>query len=218
MTLQRWAVGVLVAPRPQETLIRTMESLVDGGWDRAFLFVEPGGKLPLLDESYWTAWEWGQRLGPVRHWLSSLAILCDRRPEAEAYLLVQHDAVLVPGLRKYLEATLFPPGRAGICWPLGCVDRDRRKGAAVRAGWHRADGERFSLGRPACVLSPAAAAEIAREFAAPPDRGAAPFEAEVTRVLKREGLHAWDHTPSLVARQGTALPDKPFPKRDRPAA
>ena len=47
--ISSWAVGITTAPRPAETLTRTMESLVDAGWDRATIYAEPASPLPLVD-------------------------------------------------------------------------------------------------------------------------------------------------------------------------
>ena len=107
--VQSWAVGITTAPRRQPTLEPCLQSLRSAGWDSLFLFVDGPVAAPrdlrgvttIVRETSVGAW--------ANYWLS-LAELLLRQPHADAYLLVQDDAVFDArsGLRHYLEQVLWP--------------------------------------------------------------------------------------------------------------
>jgi len=110
--VQSWAVAVTTAPRRQPTLEPCLRSLRAAGWDSMFLFVdgpvapprEFNGVTNVLRETSVGAWS--------NYWLA-LAELLLRKPLADAYLVVQDDALFDarPELRSYLEQLLWPGSR-----------------------------------------------------------------------------------------------------------
>jgi hypothetical protein len=89
----------------------------EAGWEDVRIFAEPGAavppryaRLPIVRRE--------SVLGPWPNYFLGLHELLLRRPDADAYLMLQDDVLLYPGengrsLREYLEETLWPDERAG---------------------------------------------------------------------------------------------------------
>jgi hypothetical protein len=131
--IRRWAVGVTTAPRPRPTLNACLQSLARAGWERPHLF---------MDSAVRVGGEFGRLPGTLRspaagawpnHYLA-LFELSMRQPDADAYLIVQDDALIYDreNVREYLEEALWPAGRPGVV-SLYCP----APYTAKRAGWRR---------------------------------------------------------------------------------
>jgi len=195
--ISSWAVGITTAPRPAETLTRTMESLVDAGWDRATIYAEPASPLPLVDPEHWQTVQWPRPLGCWKNWIAGLAHLRTSNPLADAYMMVQDDVVFCRGLRAYLEATLWPGnGPVGVCSPYSpeAYARDGRR------RWHRQDRGWYLVGALCWVIPPAAAGQFVGAL------GGKDFEhridARIGRWCGNHGRAVWYHTPSLAQHIG----------------
>jgi hypothetical protein len=131
--ITKWAVGVTTAPRIRPTLDACLTSLTRAGWASPHLFMDSAVR---VSESF------GRLSGTLRspaagawpnHYLS-LVELTLREPDADAYLILQDDALLYDGenVREYLEGVLWPGGERPIV-SLYCA----RPYTAKRYGWHR---------------------------------------------------------------------------------
>jgi hypothetical protein len=131
--IRQWAVGVTTAPRPRPTLDACLESLTRAGWKSPHLFMDSAVRVP---EAF------GHLPGTLRspsagawpnHYLSLLELTM-RQPEADAFLIVQDDAVIYDGenVREYLEAMLWPGDQLPIV-SLYCPEPY----TAGQYGWHR---------------------------------------------------------------------------------
>lgn len=130
--VRTWAVGVTTAPRARPTLEMCLDSLQRAGWSTPHLF---------MDSSVRVAERFGDLPGTLRspavgawpnHFLA-LFELSMRQPDADAYLLLQDDALIYDGenVRQYLEAVLWPGNRLPVV-SLFCPEPYTARGH----GWH----------------------------------------------------------------------------------
>ena len=110
-----WAVGVTTSPRRRGTLDQCLDSLARAGWPRPTLFVdgfvaisERFRSLPITCRD--------EPLGAWPHYYLSLCELLMREPLADAYMLVQDDALFFDreNVREYLDEMLWPGAQPGI--------------------------------------------------------------------------------------------------------
>ncbi len=198
-----WAVGVTTAPRVQPVLPTCLESLARAGWERPHLFIdaavrvpEPFDRLPctLRDE----------RIGAWPNYYLALAELLLRHPRADAYLLVQDDALFADRepLTSYLEAVLWP-GRTSCLVSLYCIDAD----TAIEPGWHPSAGQVRS--GPVALVFPR---DLAKAFLGDRDviehrwhadeATATAIGGVISSWADRRGIPVWLPTPSLVQHIG----------------
>lgn len=217
--VRRWAVGVVTAPREQPTLERTLTSLSQAGWDRARLFVEPGSPLPVIAASYAKTVR-DERLGAWPNWWLGLVELMQRDPDADAYVMLEDDVDLRPGLRQWLENELWPEAKVGVV-SLFCAARF----GGPESGWRKIDAGWSFAGAQALVFPPAAA----RRFVAHPtpmnhrrtgrDQGQRDTDGIVGLWAQREGLPLYVFRPSLADHVGehSTLGHGPLEGRGRTA-
>ncbi len=146
--VKKWAVAVTTAPREQDTLNDCLSSLADAGWSDPRLIVD--GKVTLSGR--WKHLEVTRRQPQIGAWPSYFLTMTElfmRCPDADAYLIVQDDAVFFrhPGVREYLESVLWPSRNPGIVC-LFCS----RGHAPPAKGWHTLK-EQLVWGGPAMVYS-----------------------------------------------------------------
>jgi hypothetical protein len=113
--VEQWAVGVTTAPRRQPTLERCLDSLSKAGWPRPILFVD--GSVRLSEEFHSLPCTFRHEpLGAWPNYYLALTELLMREPLADAYMLIQDDALFHDGenMRAYLEAALWPGSKPGI--------------------------------------------------------------------------------------------------------
>jgi hypothetical protein len=201
--VRRWAVGVTTAPRRLATLAECLDSLCQAGWQQPRLFVDATVAIP--DRYSHLALTLREpRVGAWPNYYLALAELLMREPHADAFMLIQDDALFLrhPGLRAYLERTLWPGPAPGIV-SLFCSASYTQS----THGWHRFAGS-WIQGALAFIFSN----EVAKRFLA--DRSViehrcAPGADGLTKIDILIG--AWAHerripiyypTPSLVQHIG----------------
>jgi hypothetical protein len=199
----KWAVGVTTAPRRGPTLERCLDHLTRAGWETPHLFMDAAVRVPE---------RFGHLPGTLRspavgawpnHYLS-LFELTLRQPDADAYLLLQDDAVVYDGenVRAYLERALWPAAGAAVV-SLYCPAPYN----ARRYGWHRFRGT-WVWGAQAFLFSPAAARRYlrSRRVCQHRWRSAAGGLKQIDVLLGRwawwRWVPIWYPTPSLVRHVG----------------
>lgn len=198
-----WAVGVTTSPRIQPTLERTLESLLRAGWERPWLFIDSAVQIPAPFSHLPFTYRF-EKIGAWPSYYLALMELLLRHPHADAYMVIQDDALMCAGgsPRAYLESVLWP-GRAPSLVSLYCGEPD----TAPEPGWHPCDGV-ASSGPVALVFPP----ELAREFVGDPavlehrwlaNECAATSIGDLVAVWAHgKGVQIWLPTPSLVQHIG----------------
>ena len=201
--VRSWAVGVTTAPRGVPTLGDCLASLAVAGWDCPRLFVDGDAPIPEAF-SHLPRTDRTPRVGAWPNYYLGLAELLMREPEADAYLMVEDDALFAdqPGLRTYLEGLLWPGPRPGVV-SLFCS----RAYTRPRPGWYAFEGTWAW-----CALAFVFPRDLARRFLADPDvvghrwtRARNPLadtDWRVGRWAETRGVPVYFPTPSLVQHIG----------------
>jgi len=160
--IRRWAVGITTAPRRQPTLALCLDSMMRAGWDEATaprLFVDSAVTIPERYSDLPLTFR-ESRIGAWPNYYLALMELLMRDPEADAFLLVQDDAIFYDrqNLRAHLEQVLWPAD------PVGLVSLYCSKAYTQRKpGWHKKKG-RWAWGALAFVFP----RELAKRFVCDP--------------------------------------------------
>ena len=182
------ATVVLTAPRPRATLQRTLNSLKAAGW------ADYPGSAPAIETCHDRA-----SSGHFRAYMGALRWAIDRRPEADAYFIVEDDVVFCRGLRSYLQQTLWPGPveKTALCSPY-CPKAYRQE----RRGWNDAQSKRgfYLAGSQAWIFPPKAARAILAELA--PLKSIHNADWEIGKWADATGREVWHHTPSLAQHVG----------------
>ena len=199
--VRRWAVGITTAPRPEPTLERTIQSLVDAGWPRMSVFAEPGSPLPAVDEDRIRIYQRPKRLGIWQNWITAVADLLAAEPEADALFLLQDDVQLCRDLRAYCEKTLWPQiHRVGLCSPYQPAPYITRK--PRRPGWHLQKRGWYLVGALTWILPVETARSLLCRWANfQADRR---LDARIGKWCSETGRSVWYHAPSLAEHLGFA--------------
>lgn len=200
--VREWAVGITTAPRRLPTLEFCLAALLRAGWSEPRLFVDADTDLPArfgaLAKSVRET-----KIGAWPNYYLALAELALRQPEADAYMILQDDALLIqhPELRAYLERVLWPGDRPGIV-SLYCA----RPYTQARAGWYALPMQ-WVWGALAFVFP----AEAAWRFLADPEvvghrrngpDGLTGIDLLIGRFAYRNDLPVYFPTPSVVQHIG----------------
>jgi hypothetical protein len=199
----KWAVGVTTAPRPQETLSLCLDSLARAGWSAPRLFIDSGADiaerfshLPITLRA--------PRVGAWPNYYLGLAELLMREPTADAYFMVQDDAILYDreDLSAYLEAALWPHE------PVGAVSLYCPKTyTQPEPGWHRR-ADLWVYGAVAFVFPRESAKRFIADRAVLEHRwserneGRAQIDLTIGHWAQRSALPIYYPTPSLVQHIG----------------
>ena len=212
--IRKWAVGVTTAPRRRPTLDACLGNLTRAGWDSPHLF---------MDSAVRVSGRFGHLPGTLRgpaagawpnHYLALLELSL-RHPDADAFLLLQDDALIYDGenVREYLEQALWPGGRLPIV-SLYCP----APYTAKRYGWHRYRRS-WVWGAQALVFPRATLHAYLRDrfICQHRWRGRTAGLKQIDVLLgwwaRRRGTPFWYPTPSLVQHIGetsTLWPDCPL--------
>jgi hypothetical protein len=201
--IRQWAVGVTTAPRPHPTLDACLESLARAGWKSPHVFMDSAVRIP---ESF------GHLPGALRspavgawpnHYLSLLELTL-RQPDADAFLIVQDDALIYDGenVRAYLEETLWPGRRLPIV-SLYCPEPY----TAEQYGWHLFR-KSWVWGALALVFPRDTAQRYVRDRTICRHRwrssngGLLGIDGLIGWWARRRGVPFWFPTPSLVQHIG----------------
>ena len=102
----KWYVAVTTAPRKECTLISTLESLEDCGWEPT-VFAEPDST-PTARLTYHNS----ERLGVWRNWVHSIHTALES--DADIIMTVQDDCDFHPESKQYVESILWPSRDCGF--------------------------------------------------------------------------------------------------------
>jgi len=116
--INKWAVGMVTAPRKQPTLAQSLRSMINAGWEKPRLFAEPGTPIPDEFQSL-PLTQRDEVAGAWPNYFLALQELLVRYPDADAYMVAQDDVLFVPGdatenLKQYLERALWPAEKVGF--------------------------------------------------------------------------------------------------------
>ncbi|OHB67848.1 MAG: hypothetical protein A2V70_19895 [Planctomycetes bacterium RBG_13_63_9] len=172
---------VLTAPRPEETLGRTLKSLEAAGIFGAAICNDTA------------------RSGHFRAYMTALRCAVVRDARAEAYFLVEDDVVFCRGLHEYLQRTLWPGlvRQIALCSPYSPRAYQQRE-----PGWSDAQSHRglYLAGSQAWLFPPRAARAILAEVA--PRGSTHNADWEIGKWARATGRQVWYHTPSLAQHEG----------------
>jgi hypothetical protein len=176
-SVKHWAVGVTTAPRPQSMLEQTLASFRRAGWTGSRVFDDVKGS------------------GAWRNWIDGLKCLVEQDPNADAYLMIQDDAVFCRGLRAYLERMLWPADRVALCSPYSPTPYKK-----PQRGWHEENRGWNLVGAVCWALPPDSARTIVAELGHVEARNR--IDARIGQWARQARLSVWYHTPSLVQHSG----------------
>ena len=130
--VQSWSVGVTTSPRRLPTLEPCLLSVMQAGWTEPVLFLDGDVEVPKTFAGL-NSCQRKPAVGAFPNYVLSLSELYMRDPHADAYLIIQDDAVFVPSdaTKAYLERVLWPSDGPCIA-SLYCS----KKYNQATAGWH----------------------------------------------------------------------------------
>ena len=149
--VSKWAVAVTTAPREQVTLGQTLQSLASAGWGSGTIFAEPEAEIPAGLDGFEVVRR-RQTMGAWGNFYLALTELYLSDPHADAYFMCQDDVIYQAGLRKYLEAELWPGSRVGVVslhTPSHQREQGRRGFYAKEVGWGAWGAMGFVFSNPA---------------------------------------------------------------------
>ncbi|MEM9364511.1 MAG: hypothetical protein AAGD07_00840 [Planctomycetota bacterium] len=202
--VRNWSVGITTAPRRLPTLQSCAESVIQAGWKDPVLFLDGEVAIPEAFSSL-NFCHRTPALGAFPNYFLSLSELYMRRPHADAFMLIQDDAVFVPSdaTKHYLERVLWP-------WDGPCMASlyCSKKYNQSTAGWHLFP-ESWVWGAVAFVFSNAAVKQILTSPAllahrSQPGRdGLSKIDVVLGQIAKEQDIPLIFPSPSLVQHIGT---------------
>src|SRR5262245_29717645 len=199
--VKQWALGVTTAPRRQPTLELCLDSIIRAGWPEPRLFIDGAAPLPPRYGHLPLTWR-EEPVGAFPAWHLALTELLLQQPAADAYVLLQDDAILYDreNLREYLEEALWPGKRPGIVTLF-------YTGLDPRAGWHlMSDG--WHWGAQGFIFPPHLPRQLAADEKLLTTRSRAaverhfPIPEELAQWIVRTGADIWYTSPSLAQHIG----------------
>lgn len=138
--IYKWAVGMVTAPRKEETFTQSMRSLIAAGWDSPHIFAEPGSPIPDEFRSL-PLTQRGVVAGCWPNFYLALQELLTLHPDADAFMVAQDDVLFARGdanenLRQFLERSLWPDDQTG-CVSIYCSAAYHQE----KQDWHRFQGK-----------------------------------------------------------------------------
>jgi hypothetical protein len=198
-----WAIGVTTSPRIHPTLDECLDSIIQAGWARPQLFIDGPVRIADRHASLPTTYR-TERVGAWPNYYLALAELMLRQPRADAFAVVQDDAVFYhhESLTRYLERVLWPSREPCLVSLYSCADDQARHN-----GWHPNHG--LAVSGPVTLLFPAVIAKaFLTDFAVlerrwhPDEKVATTLGDLITTWANRQGIATWFPTPSLVRHIG----------------
>lgn len=99
-----WSVGVITCPRKHGYYLdQTLKSLQQAGWSNITVFAEPESKIPDFDGTVVTR---RKVYGDWTNWATGLYDLFLSEPETDYFFMLEDDAVVCRGAKRYLEFSL----------------------------------------------------------------------------------------------------------------
>lgn len=201
--IDHWAVGITTAPRRLPTVDQCVRSVIRAGWDDPVLFIDGEVQIPpdlaSLNHCHRTP-----ALGAFPNYVLSLAELVMRRPHADAYMIVQDDALFLetPAMREYLESVLWP-GTGPCIASLYCSKKYNQD----VPGWHKFPSD-WVWGAVAFVFSSDAAKAflaspmIQAHRSLPDDEGLSKIDIVIGQFASQQVIPILFPSPSLVQHIG----------------
>ncbi len=193
-----WSVGLLTAPRRVPTILPTIQSLKDAGFERVHVFAEPGSLLPPECPDLAVTIH-RRRLGNFVNFYSSLSRLLADNPASDAFAIFQDDVEAAAGLKDWCDQQLWPldSGVVSLFTP--------RLHSSRTVGWHlRSPGYNRVCGAQAFVFR----RDMLQRFLSDPhvvrhlEIKVKHDDTVVAEWVAREGIGIAYHTPSLVQHVG----------------
>jgi hypothetical protein len=201
--VRNWAIGVTTAPRIQPVLSACLESLARAGWQRPHLFIDSAVNVSEHHDQLPCTFR-DERVGAWANYYLTLAELLLGHPRADAYIVVQDDALVYDGesLTSYLETVLWP-GQTSCLVSLYCSGAD----AAADPGWHPCDG--MMMSGPLALAFPREQAkafvtdrEVFEHRWSADELAATSIGDVISLWAFKRGVPIWLPTPSLVQHIG----------------
>ena len=149
-----WAIGVTTSPRIHPTLDASLDSIIQAGWARPQLFIDGPVRIADRHASLPTTCR-SERVGAWPNYYLALAELMLLDPRADAFVVVQDDAVFYhhESLPSYLERVLWPSRERCLVSLYSCGDDQARHN-----GWHPNHG--LAVSGPVALVFPAEIANL----------------------------------------------------------
>jgi len=204
-SIEKWSVGVTTAPRRVPTLDDCLDSLIAAGFQKPRLFMDSA--VPVSAE--FADLDVTLREPQIGAWPSyylALVELIMREPDADAFMLVQDDALFFdhPDLREYLEQAMWPEDTPAIA-SLFCPSRYTQP----VDGWQQFPSDNaWVFGAETFVFSRDAARQfIADEIVVlhrwrPGKDGLVHIDDVIGEWVRRQQVPLFYPTPSLVQHIG----------------
>jgi hypothetical protein len=202
--VERWCVGITTSRRRIPTLEQCVQSVRCAGWKEPVLFIDGDMEIP-ESLSDLPSCRRIPAVGAFPNYALSLMELYMRDPHADAYMMLQDDALFpgTSGVRPYLEDVLWLGETPGLV-SLYCSTEYQQQ----VAGWYRFDGP-WVWGAVAFVFSN----EVARAWLASPDvcdhralannEGLSKIDVMIGLFCQSKGVSIHYPSPSLVQHIGT---------------
>ena len=205
-----WAVGVTTHQRRICTLEETLKALVCAGWQEYRVFVDGSSDMSdyVLNSSQWPG-DFGittrdTAIGAWSNWLLALVELYQRSPKADAYLVLQDDALLarLSNLREYVDEVIMSLPE-DVMLSLYSSSHDSQ----ASNGWNNYS-EIWKIGALAFVFRPQSLQKLVgdaqiwnlhRQDDESAQRGIDP---KIGSWAHANGVPVWHPTPSLVQHIG----------------
>lgn len=202
--VQIWSVGVTTSPRRIPTVQPCVQSVMEAGWTDPVLFVDGEVEVPSMLAEL-NRCRRKPALGAFPNYVLSLSELYMRDPHADAYLLIQDDALFVPSdaTKTYLERVLWPCDGPCIA-SLYCSKKYNQD----TAGWHLFP-ENWVWGAVAFAFSNAAVKQILTSPTLLAHRaqdgrdGLSKIDVAIGQIAKEQNIPLIFPSPSLVQHIGT---------------
>jgi len=204
----KWMVGVTTSPRRIATLEKCLDSILAAGWTDPLLFVD--GDVDVSPKfAHLETCRRSTASGAFPNYVLSMSELYLRDPFADAYMIVQDDAMFLPStaVREYVDQVLWPTQDATegpAIASLYCSTRYKQS----TSGWHQFP-ESWVWGAVAFVFSRDAIVELLqtpelwRHRAKPGDEGLAQIDVVIGSIAQEKKMPVFHPSPSLVQHIGT---------------
>ncbi|MEM6777681.1 MAG: hypothetical protein AAF670_08480 [Planctomycetota bacterium] len=208
-----WAVGITTAPRSHPTLPYCIDALARAGWTDAFVFAD--GDVSDEIESRSLQLEWIRRSRAAGGWSNYVLAaheLVHRRPHADAYLLLQDDAMLTrwSAIRSYIELVIASVGASAVVSLYSSIVGNAE---LATNRWSRFDRPYLPGAQGVAFTQSAMHAFVADsitrpwEWSSTPRRPSAPFEqrgidGKIGRWAHATSTPMWLPSPSLIWHLG----------------
>lgn len=199
------AVGVTTAVRPGKPLLeRCLESLLQAGFRRPWVFAEPGIPCPANLSVHFVPRL--DHFGCFHNWFAGLKHILHHDRRADTIMMVQDDAVFCRDVAKLLDCDLWPSRRCGM---VQAFLHQHYRSAGLPRGLVKLPGKVIYwrlAGAVACLFPRHVAQQIVAQGTVNPWKGMqaatdpvdiAQIDPFLGRTMDRLGYDIWGYSPSL---------------------